>query len=272
MAVDDTTETTEDTGLSDEVDTSVDDGKDLEEDDTSFEDLPDEDDEETAATETEESDEAEDKDEEESTDTEEDDDAEESIEDEAKEEPEVEEDKPDEEERKRQNDEYARKRIADREEKEKAKADSQSKYLEDAEDDRDLALRQLQVNAYNNQVENNRNKLQTSVDRAVAGIDLFTTGTPEAKEELVAAVEEFERANVRYDTNGDPIQINGDLYEHLTKKANSIRRLMESGARTAKTSQSKTKARTIPVPSKKPKEPTVDPDLAAFDDEVAKYF
>ena len=172
------------------------------------------------------------------------------------------------EEQKQRNDEFARKRIAEREDRDKAKAQAQDKYLEDAEDDKDLALRQLQVDAYNNKVERNRDKLQNGIDRAVANIDIFTKGSPEAKEALIAEVENFERASVQYDQNGDPISVNGDLYEHLTKRADSIRRLIDVGARQNAKDKKSVKTKTIPTPSKTPKEPKSDPDVDGFDEEV----
>jgi len=184
---------------------------------------------------------------------------------------EQEEQKDDKGEQKRRNDEFARQRIAERQAKEKAKAEAQDKYLQQADDDRDLAFRQLQIDAYNNRVEANSNKLQNSVDRALATIDLFKEGSPEVKEALVAEVEAFERANVVYDRNGDPVQVKGDLYEHLTQKADSIRRLIEVGARQSAKNKQVTKTKTIPTPSRTPKQPKIDPDLAAFDEEAGRW-
>lgn len=241
----------------------------LEEDDFSFEDVED--------TDEEQSDEEEPTEEEESTE-ETPDDGETSEDGEAEEEDEPEDeapaestDEPDEAERKRLNDEYAKRRIAERQEKERLKREQQEKYLQDAEDERDLALRQLQIDAYQNKVESNRNRLESGVDRAIAEIELLREGPPEVKEYLLSKVDEFERNYVKLDRNGDPVSVDGDIYEFLKKEEDSIRRLMGVGARQNARDKTKTRSKAIPRPSKTPKQPKVDPDLAAFDEEVAKW-
>jgi hypothetical protein len=174
-------------------------------------------------------------------------------------------------EQKRLNNEAAQKRIAERAERERLRQLAQAKYLEDAEDDKDLALKQLQIDAYNNKVERNSDKLKTGIDRALADIDLFRDGSPEVKEYLISKVDEFERQYVSYSSTGDPVEVRADVYEYLQKEADSVRRLTDVGARKNAADKQKVKAKTIPRPSKTPKDPKVDPDLAAFDEEVAKY-
>lgn len=156
-----------------------------------------------------------------------------------------------------------------REAKRKAdKAKSQTDYLEGAEDDRDLALRQLQVDAYNNKIEFNSNKLQNGLDKAVAAIDLFNTGSPEVKDELSNSLDDFERMYVKRDDNGDPIEVTGDVYQFLQNKADSIKRLTGIGARQQVNNKAKQRASTLTPPAKTPKKPKVDPDLEAFDEEA----
>lgn len=154
--------------------------------------------------------------------------------------------------------------------RQEAKITAQKDYLEAAEDDRDLALRQLQIDAYNNKVEANANKLQNGIDKAVAAIDLFQTGSPEVKEELVNALDDFERMYVRKDQNGDPIEVTGDVYQFLQTKAESIRKLTNVGVRQQVKDKTKTKSRTITAPAAKPKEAAKDPLLEAFDEEAWK--
>jgi hypothetical protein len=172
------------------------------------------------------------------------------------------------EEQRRRNDAYAKQRIA---EKQKAKEEAQQEYLQSAEDDQDLALRQLQVDAYNNKIEFNQNKLQNGIDKAVAQIDIFSKGTPEEKEELLSALDEFEQHYVQYDQNGDPLNVKGDVYQYLSKKADSIRRLTSVGARQSLKQKNNAKTRTMATPSKAPREAKKDPDLAAFDEEANKW-
>lgn len=166
--------------------------------------------------------------------------------------------------------EAARIAFQEREAKRQAKSQAQSDYVAGAEDDRDLALRQLQIDAYNNKIESNSNKLQNSLDKAVAGIDLFTKGTDIEKAELADSLDDFEALYVKRDQNGDPIEVKADVYEYLQKKAESIRRLTGVGARQQEQDKSNTKSRTIAPPNAKPKVTKVDPDLAAFDDEAWK--
>lgn len=178
---------------------------------------------------------------------------------------------PSEEEIKAHNAEMARQRIAEREARERAKLEAQQEYLQSAEDEKDLALKQLQIDAYNNRVETNTNKLQLGIDRAVATIDLFTKGSPEVQEELANSLDDFERMYVQRDRNGDPIAVNGDVYQYLQAKAESIKRIQALGARQEAKAKSETKARTITPPVKTPKEPKVDPMIAAFDEEASRW-
>lgn len=155
--------------------------------------------------------------------------------------------------------------------KEKAKQEAQDKYLNDAEDARDLAFRQLQVDAYNNRVLTNSNTLQNGIDKAIAHIDLFKTGTPEEKDELANALDDFERMYITRDQNGDPVEVRGDVFEFLATKAESIRRLTGVGARTAKQDKVKTKSRTLAPPTRAPKQKKSDPEIDGFDDEAARW-
>lgn len=163
----------------------------------------------------------------------------------------------------------ARVAYQEREAKRRAeKAQSQAEYLEGAEDDRDLALRQLQIDAYNNRIEGNTNKLQNGIDKAVASIDLFRDGSPEVKEELAKSLDDFEKMYIKRDQNGDPIEVAGDVYQYLQEKADSIRRLTGIGARQQKTDKANQKARTLTPPAKTPKAPAKDEALEAFDEEA----
>lgn len=268
-----------DTAVEETVDTSTneeaqDTGVELEEDNTSFEDIEDTDetedledeDTDTEPLDTEEESEEDEEQSEESEDKEESDDTEESSDEETKED-----DTPSKDDVKKHNQEMAARRIAEKQAREAAKAEQQQKYLEQAEDDKDLALRQLQVDAYNNRVERNKDKLETGIERAVASIELFRTGSPEVKEELARRLEDFEAKYVHYDSNDEPVRVEGDVYEYLQKEADSIQRILNTGVRQQVKAKDKAKARTEPIPSKTPKEPKVDPDLAAFDEEVKKW-
>jgi hypothetical protein len=257
------TTVSEDTSTKEETQDTEDDFS-LEDDDTSFEDEDDD--------ETEEAEDSEDeKTDTEPTETEEESKEDEDTEEQSDESEESAEDTTAEEERKRYNADMAAKRIAEKQARDQAKYQQQQEYLQEAEDAKDLALRQLQVDAYNNKVESNKSKLESGIEKAVAGIDLFREGSPEVKEELARRIEDFEAKHVQYDTNGDPVQVTGDVYEYLQREADSIQRILNTGARQQTKAKNNAKSRTEPLPSRAPKEPPVDPDLAAFDEEVAKW-
>lgn len=195
-------------------------------------------------------------------------------------------------ERKRQNAEAAQQRIADREAKRReAKAQAQQTYIEKGAQDiydraidngltpqeaqieanRELAVRQLQVDAYNNRIETNTSKVQTGIDKAVAAIPLFRTGSAVVKEQLAASLDEFEAKHVRRDGNGDIMDVTGDVFDFLQKKADSIKALQADGAQLQVSAKKKQKTRTFTPPSRKPKKPKADPDIEGFDDEANKY-
>ena len=256
-----TVEETVDTSTNEETpETDVD----LENDETSFDDLEDDETEESEDSEDEIEDTEPTESEEESKEDEEPESKDEALESE-------EEDTPSKEEISRHNQEMAARRIAEKQAREKARLESEQQYLDEAEDDKDLALRQLQIDALNNKVERNRNKLDSGIEKAVASIELFRTGTPEVKEELARRLEDFEAKNVQYNQFGEPISVTGDVYEYLQNEADSIQRILKAGARQQVKDVGKTKSRTDTLPSRAPKEKPVDPDMAAFDEEVAKW-
>lgn len=166
---------------------------------------------------------------------------------------------------KKRNDEYAKRRIAEKQAIELARQTSEKEYLDAAEDEKDLALRQLQVDAYNNKVERATTKLETGLERAKSNIDMLNKGTPEQKEELLNRLDVFEQMYVVKDRFGNPLEVKADVYEYLTQEAERIQRLVEVGARQGKRSESKTKARTLTPPSAKPREAKKDTDLEDFD-------
>lgn len=163
------------------------------------------------------------------------------------------------------------KREAARIAKDQAKKEAEQKYLDEAEDTRDLALRQLQVDAYNNRILTNNNTLQNAADKALAHIDLFKNESPEVKEAIGNALDDFEAMYVSRDKNGDPTEVRGDLFEFLQKRAESIRKLMGVGERNQQKAKSNTKARTLSPPNRAPKKPKTDPDLEGFDEEADRW-
>lgn len=183
---------------------------------------------------------------------------------------------------KARNDEYARKRIADREARQREQQVKQAQedvrieqYLKEAQDDdAELKYREAEVQQHMMQRERvvmNTEKLEVQMDKAIGSIDLFRTGSPEVKEVLGNAIDEFVNSNVSTDEYGNPLEVRGDLYQHLQKKADEIRKLTGVGARQSSTAKAKTKARTSTVPTRAPKEGKKDEALEAFYEEANSY-
>jgi hypothetical protein len=266
-----------DTGLSEELETSTDvdenaienieiDLDELKDDDESDTDTKDE-----AATEPEEEVEEETKEDE----SEEPEDVEETQETEETED-ETQEDKPlSKAEQKRLNDEYARRRIAEKqlkEEREARERDDLQRYLDEAQDDQEeLARRELQVEKYNLDKEKAQiatEKLEIGLDRAISEIDLFRTGSDEVKEELANSLDDFERMYVSRDGNGNVVEVRADIHQYLKTKSESIRRLTGIGAQQEAKAKKVAKSRTDTPPTRTPKEPATDPYLEAFLEEA----
>lgn len=162
-----------------------------------------------------------------------------------------------------------------REERRARQEETIDRYLQEAENDEmEYNKRLLEVEAYNLQQERinvNIDALSAQAEKAVATIDLFQTNDPVIKQELEEAIDEFEKSNVEYDRFGNPTKVKGSLYEHLQKKADSIRRIQGVGERQATKDKSETKARTVKPPSKTPKQPKSDDALAGFDEEADRW-
>lgn len=176
----------------------------------------------------------------------------------------------DEEKQKQHNREMAEKRIQDKQQREKTIKEQQQEYVAQAEDEKDEAVRQLQVDAYNNKVEGNTNKLTNWYDKAVKEFDILASDDPVVKEEVDAAIDAFQAQYVTIDAYGNPVEVRGDLYQYLQRKADSISKLTGIRTENQKNSKNKEKSKVVTTPSKAPKEPKKDADLDAFDEEAKK--
>lgn len=196
------------------------------------------------------------------------------------EEPEAPSDEPDTgKEQKQRDEELARARFEERKAKREADAVRQAaederieRYLKEAEDDEiEFEKRQLDVQNYRltqERISMNEERLQTQVERAYADIDLFTSGSPKAKERMLKALDTFEALHVQKDRNGRPTKVTGDVYQYLQAEAADIRDLLGDGARNQETKKTSQKARTMTPPVKSPKKEKTDPGQEAFDAEA----
>lgn len=185
------------------------------------------------------------------------------------------------EEQARHNDEMAKARIREkkaRDDATKAEKEAQEatieRYLREAEDDEaELEKRKLNVEAWRvtqEKIQVNRDRLQTGVEKAYANIPLLRDASPEIEEEFAIALDDFERMYVVKDKNGRPVQVLGDVYEHLQRKAASIKRIQANGATRQDKSKSRQKSRTITAPRRAPKKAKTDEGVDAFDEEAAR--
>jgi len=158
-----------------------------------------------------------------------------------------------------------------RQEREAQMSQMAEEHLQAAEDEKDLALRQLQIDAYTNKVNSNTDRLTNQYEKALNSIQAFQNPTPEVKEFLDSAVDEFEARFVRIDEVGNPVEVNGDLYAFLQTKAGLVEKLTQLGARKEKVSSAKEKANATPTPSAPAKESKVDPALEAFEKELDRW-
>lgn len=142
--------------------------------------------------------------------------------------------------------------------------EAQAQHLNDAQDEQDLALRQLQIDAYTNKVENNTSRLQNQYEKAVNDIEIFRNPTTEVQQELDAAIDEFQERFVQIDEFGNPVNVGNDLYQFLAQRANSIMRWQQMGAKSEKAGQAKQRSAVTPKPAGSPRTPKVDPIMAVL--------
>ena len=166
------------------------------------------------------------------------------------------------------NKQQAEQRIQERQQRAASLKDSQQQYVADAEDDKDLVDRQQRVELYDIRVEVNTNKLMNGYEKAIKDFEILSDSSPAVQAELNKALDDFQALYVTIDAYGNPREVRGDLYSYLQNKADSISNLTSLGVRKQEKSKSKEKSKTIVTPSRAPREPKVDPDLAAFDEEA----
>jgi len=146
------------------------------------------------------------------------------------------------------------------------------RYLDEAEgDDNEIARRQNEVDKFNIQREKSaltQDKLHVGIDRALADIDLFKSDDPIVREALASSLDDFETMYVTKDEKGNTLDVKADVYQYLQSKAESIRKLTGIGARQQAKQKDNQNSRTVMPPVKTPKEPKVDLDMDAFDEEA----
>lgn len=178
-----------------------------------------------------------------------------------------------EEKQKQHNREMAEKRLKEKQVKEATLKQKQQEYLAEAdkENPADLALRQVQVDAYNNKVDLNTGKLTNGYERAIKDFDILRDPDPAIQRRLDRALDSFQAAHVTFDEFGSPYEVREDIYAYLQTEADSITELTGKGARQQEKSKAKEKSKTLLTPNRAPKTPKKDPDIEGFDEEANRY-
>jgi hypothetical protein len=194
-------------------------------------------------------------------------------------------------EQQRLNNEAAQRRIAEKQQREEARARATQEALDQSYTDafdqainagydeaqariqaaQALTLQQLQVDAYNNRVMQVTNRVTADLNTAVSQIPEFKSDNKDVRDYMLRAVDNFEAAYVKKDANGDAVEVTGDIMQYLQNEADYARRLTGLGAQQQKQAKDTQKKRTLSPPSRTPAKPKVDPDLAAFDEEYARW-
>ena len=245
-----------DTSVTD--DTSTDNDVDLEDIEVDITDIEDNDDEEVAEeSDTDDSEEAADDESDEEADTEQSEEAE----------PEL----SAEERQKQLNNEMAQRRIQEREARIARVREAQQAYVAEAsqnEDPLDAAVRQLQVDAYNNTVDKVESTVKNDYQRALNDFEVLRTSDPVIQAEIDDAINAFQAQYLTIDQFGNPVDLRGDLYATLQAKADSIAKLTGIRAKRQEQSKGREKSKTLVTPTRAPRTPKKDPDLEAFDEEA----
>ena len=161
-----------------------------------------------------------------------------------------------------------------REAEQKREQENLTRYLEEARGDEDeLARRKLEVESHllnKQRSEVLEEKLDVSIQKAV--IDLGLKKMDDATKQYVARrLDEFEATRVLKDQNGRIVEVRGDVYQYLKEEIDSISQFRSIGAREQTKKKKVEQARTIPKPTRTPKEKPVDDDMAAFAEEADRW-
>lgn len=105
-------------------------------------------------------------------------------------------------------------------------------YVDSAEDETDKRIRAIEVQRYNEIVENNENVLINDFDKAKTNPDLqiFNPDSDQFNQKLYEkAIKDFHDGQIVYDDNGNMVKVKGSLYKHLTEMADIFHGAIRSG-------------------------------------------
>jgi len=162
---------------------------------------------------------------------------------------------------------YEERQAAIQERRERIQNSGQE-YIKAGEDEYDQRLRAMEVDRFNELVENNETKLINEFERAKSNPDLqiFNPENREAFNEkaYAKAIKDFNAGYLQYDQQGNIVQVKGSLFEHLTETAELLRGAVQSGAVQQVQASRKMKASADPKPAAPRREAQKDPILEAL--------
>ena len=162
--------------------------------------------------------------------------------------------------------EEARRRY---EERQAAKAEREARvaqigqsYVDEAENDVDARMRQIEVDRYNEKIENTENTLKGEFERAKADPDLQIFN-PDNKElfnprAYDKTMRDYNAGYIEYDSNGFMVGVKGSLIEHLTETAEILQGAIKSGAVQQVRDTRRMRSSADVKPAATPKEPAKD--------------
>lgn len=165
--------------------------------------------------------------------------------------------------------EEARRRYEERqtyraEQMARIKSEVSDPYVNDATDEQEQRIRNIEARDYERLVENTQDKLVSEFERAKVNPDLqiFNPDSDQFNQKIYdKAMRDYNSGYITYDTNGQMVGLKSSLYEHLNETAELYQGARKSGQfqQVKDSRQMKSKADVKPAAS--PKEITKDPIL-----------
>jgi hypothetical protein len=176
----------------------------------------------------------------------------------------------------RRNREAAARRVATKSKRQEVTDLAQKEWIAQGKNQTQRDVRELKIQAYNNQIRDTEVTLKTGIGQAQQEHhDLFNSKDTLVAESMLEAIDTFEAKFVEKDEFGNLIGIRvdpftgelADVHQYLQKEADRIRGLTKVGAKQQEQAKKSQKKRVATLPSRKPVRKT-DPMMDAFDEEA----
>jgi len=164
--------------------------------------------------------------------------------------------------------EEARRRYEERQafkEQQRSQIQAQNKdYIDEAESEIDQRVRAMEVQRYQEIVENTQEKIINEFERAKAdpSLQLFNPESQEFNQRAYdKAMKDYDAGYINYDANGYMVGVKGSLFNHLKETAELLQGAVKSGAIQQVRAGRQMKAIADIKPAASPKEVAKDPIL-----------